>query len=143
MTEFTPISATVGGILIGLSAVWLMATLGRVAGISGIVGGMNARDRGEAGWRLAFLLGLVGTPAVAIILSPGLAVSDFSVGLPVVVIGAILVGVGTTLGSGCTSGHGVCGNARLSMRSLVATLTFMAAGAATVFVVRHIAGGGA
>ncbi|WP_372614822.1 YeeE/YedE family protein [Halomonas sp.] len=150
----------VGGVLIGLSATWLMASLGRIAGISGIIGNLiTQRPKGDSAWRLAFVLGLVSGPVVLMLLGGGLGDSTFSlgnvVGSPGEVVGqpaggvvlmlvaGLLVGVGTSLGSGCTSGHGVCGLARLSPRSLVATLTFLAAAIITVFVVRHVLGGGA
>lgn len=142
MTDFTPLSATIGGAMIGLAAVVLMATLGRIAGISGIVGGLTTADgNAERGWRLAFLLCLIGTPAVIGLFWPALLRSDFMVSLPLVILAGVIVGIGTTLGNGCTSGHGVCVTARLSMRSLVATLTFIGAGVATTFLVRHILGG--
>lgn len=141
MTDFTPISASLGGALIGLAAVLLMASLGRVAGISGIAGGLADKDTGERGWRVAFLVGLIGVPFLIGFLRPDLLRSEFSVSLPWIALAGVLVGIGTTLGNGCTSGHGVCGNARLSMRSVVATLTFMIVGVATTFLVRHILGG--
>jgi len=125
--------------MIGLAAVLLMATLGRIAGISGIVGGLADSD--DRDWRLAFLVGLVATPALVGLSQPELMRSEFSVSLPLVVLAGVVVGLGTTLGSGCTSGHGVCGNARLSIRSLIATLAFMATGVATTFLVRHVIGG--
>jgi len=144
MTEFTPISATIGGALIGLAAVLLMATLGRIAGISGIVGGLTEKGaRNDRDWRVAFLVGLIATPAVVGLAKPELLRSEFTVSLPLVVLAGVIVGLGTTLGNGCTSGHGVCGNARLSMRSLIATVTFMATGVATTFLVRHVIGGAA
>lgn len=141
-----------GGALIGLSAVWLMATLGRIAGISGILAGLLARPDGDWAWRLTFLLGLISGPALIVLLGGGLG---NAVGAPSDVIGApaggtelmliagMLVGLGTGLGSGCTSGHGVCGLARLSPRSLAATLTFVAVAMLTVYVMRHVIGGGA
>ncbi|WP_280549345.1 YeeE/YedE family protein [Halomonas sp. 11-S5] len=142
-----------GGILIGLSATWLMATLGRIAGISGIIGNLiTARPRGDSAWRLAFVLGLISGPVVLMLLggglgnvagSPGEVVGAPAGGVPLMLVAGLLVGLGTGLGSGCTSGHGVCGLARLSMRSLVATLTFLGAAIITVFVVRHVIGGGA
>ena len=143
MTEFTPISATIGGALIGAAAVILMATLGRIAGISGIAGGLATAGSSDQSWRLAFLLGLIGAPALLGVLRPELVQIDFTVSLPWIAAAGVIVGIGTTLGNGCTSGHGVCGNARFSMRSLVATLTFMATGVVTVFIVRHLMGGAA
>ncbi|MFO8047165.1 MAG: YeeE/YedE family protein [Halomonas sp.] len=142
-----------GGILIGLSATWLMATLGRIAGISGIIGNLiTVRPEGDSAWRLTFLLGLISGPIVLILLggglgnvagSPGDVIGAPAGGVVLMLIAGLLVGVGTGLGSGCTSGHGVCGLARLSPRSLAATLTFLVAAIITVYVVRHMIGGGA
>ncbi|WP_085919214.1 YeeE/YedE family protein [Halomonas sp. CSM-2] len=140
----------IGGIMIGLSATWLMATLGRIAGISGIIGTLiTTRPKGDSAWRLAFVLGLVSGPAVALFIgglgnvvgAPGEVIGQPSGGVPLMLVAGLLVGLGTGLGSGCTSGHGVCGLARLSMRSLVATITFLLAAIITVFVVRHVMGG--
>jgi uncharacterized membrane protein YedE/YeeE len=139
--NFTPGSALVGGAVIGLSAVLLMALLGRIAGISGIVGGLIRPAAGEAGWRAAFLIGLVAGPVLWGAVGGRVPPVEITAELPVLIAGGLLVGAGTALGSGCTSGHGVCGLARLSPRSLVATLTFMAVGIATVFVTRHVIGG--
>ncbi len=139
MHNFTPISALIGGALIGLSAVWMMAMSGRIAGISGILGGaVDIKGRaGDKIWRLSFLLGLIIVPFIMISIRPEFAVSQFKLtGWPLIIAG-LFVGIGTQMGSGCTSGHGVCGNARFSARSLVATLTFMAAGILTVFVARY------
>ena len=155
MTEFTPWSALLGGSLIGLAGGLLLLLSGRVAGVSGIAGGLLARPRGDSrggtgsdtrgdtGWRIAFLAGLM----IGLWLYAGLGGRlDHIVveaDLLTVVVGGLLVGFGTRLGGGCTSGHGVCGISQLSMRSIVATLLFMASAAVTVFVVRHVAGGGA
>ena len=142
MTTFAPVAALVGGALIGASAVLLMASHGRIAGISGIVSRLLPPygDDRLAG-RLAFVLGLVAAP-FAVSAATGSAVAQAVSGNLVLMIGAgLLVGFGTVWGNGCTSGHGVCGLARLSPRSIVATLTFMTAAAATVFVVRHVIGG--
>ena len=139
MEHFTPYSATAGGMLIGLAAVVLMAFHGRIAGISGIVGGLLAPRTGDVAWRTAFVIGMIAAAAA-------LAAAGFAPalrerpGLGLIVIAGLLVGFGTRLGSGCTSGHGVCGLARLSTRSLVATLVFMASAAAVVFVARRILG---
>ena len=140
-TEFTPWASLAGGTLIGLSAAMLIVLLGRVAGISGMAGALLQLPTWSSlqqwGWRLAFMLGLVAAPLVWQIFAPlpGMQMPSN----PLVIIAAgLLVGFGTRMGSGCTSGHGVCGLSRLSMRSLAATLAFMASGAATVFVVRHI-----
>ncbi|CAM3443800.1 hypothetical protein HALO32_01358 [Halomonas lysinitropha] len=142
-----------GGILIGLSATWLMATLGRIAGISGILGNLiTLRPKGDSAWRLTFLLGLISGPLVLMLLggglgnvagAPGEVVGEPAGGVALMLVAGLLVGLGTGIGSGCTSGHGVCGLARLSPRSLVATITFLVAAIITVFVVRHMIGGGA
>jgi uncharacterized protein len=141
MTEFTPVAALIGGALIGLSAMLLMLLHGRIAGISGILAGCLATAGGDKGWRLAFIAGLVIAPLVAA-----------AVGLPfiqpvlpsswrVVIVAGLLVGFGSRLGGGCTSGHGVCGIARLSPRSIVATGVFMGVAMVVVFVSRHVMGG--
>ncbi|MCV2446426.1 MULTISPECIES: YeeE/YedE family protein [Paracoccus] len=138
MTDFTPLHSALGGALIGLAAVLLMAALGRVAGMTGILSGAIF-ERGR-GWRLAFLLGAVAAPAL--MRAAGVEIAfDSPVPQPWLVVGGLLVGIGVSYGGGCTSGHGVCGNARLSPRSLVATGCFMAAAFATVFVIRHLIGG--
>ncbi|MCE8034203.1 MAG: YeeE/YedE family protein [Halomonas sp.] len=143
----------VGGVLIGLSAVWLMATLGRIAGISGIVGGLvTTLPKGDSAWRIAFVAGLVSGPLLLMLLGgglgnvvgePGEVVGQPAGGVALMLVAGLLVGVGTGLGSGCTSGHGVCGLARLSPRSMVATVTFLLSAIATVYIVRHVLGGGA
>ena len=133
--------ALAGGALIGLSAVLLMLTNGRIAGISGIVGGLFGGGSGEAGWRLAFVVGLIAGPFVATLFGAPLPEIDIDASVPVILVAGLLVGFGSRLGNGCTSGHGVCGLARLSPRSLAATLTFMTVGAAVVFVARHVLGG--
>jgi len=133
--------ALAGGVLIGLSAVVLLLLNGRIAGISGIALGLLERGRAsEWAWKAAFVLGLVGA-GVAVLAWQGAAPAS-PASPPVLVAAGLLVGVGTALGNGCTSGHGVCGLGRLSGRSLVAVLTFMATAIATVFVVRHVLGGG-
>lgn len=141
MENFTPGSALLGGAVIGLSAVLLMALLGRIAGISGIVRGIIGPAPGEAGWRAAFLLGLVAGPLLWGAMGGAVPPVELTAGPLMLAAGGVLVGLGTAIGGGCTSGHGVCGLARLSPRSLVATLTFMATGVATVFVTRHVIGG--
>jgi hypothetical protein len=139
MIEFTPVSATVGGLTIGLAAGLLLLLRGRIAGISGILGSALAQPLGEGGWRLAFLIGLpIGAAAVSLV--AGSLVVEVAASTPVLVVAGLLVGFGTQLGSGCTSGHGVCGVARGSKRSIAATLVFMGSGAITVFVVRHVLG---
>jgi len=142
MENFTPVASAIGGALIGLSAALFMLWHGRIAGISGILGGLlTAAGRAGSGWRLPFLLGLIVGGVVLGQLYP----AGFSVDVvrsPAALISAgVLVGWGTQLGSGCTSGHGVCGLARLSPRSLAATLTFMGTGAVTAAVVTHVFGG--
>jgi len=135
--HFTPWSALAGGALIGLAASLLILANGRVAGISGIVGGLMRPQRSESGWRVAFIAGLLAAPWLLSLAQP-LAVPRIDAGPPILIAAGLLVGLGTRYASGCTSGHGVCGLSRLSLRSLVATLVFMAAGFVTVFVVRHL-----
>lgn len=140
MSEFTPVSALVGGLLIGGSAALFLSLTGRVAGISGILGGLLEPARNEVGWRLAFVAGLLLAPLIytaAVGAAPRVAI-DASAG--VLVLAGLLVGVGTRLGAGCTSGHGVCGMGRGSPRSIAATAIFMATAVATVFIARHLAG---
>ena len=141
MENFTPVSALVGGGLIGLAGVVLMLFIGRVAGIAGIVGGIFGSDGSGIGWRLAFIAGLIAGPFVVPLAGGTIPDITIDAPLPMVVAAGLLVGFGTRLGNGCTSGHGICGLSRLSPRSLIATLTFMAAGAAVVFVSRHLIGG--
>lgn len=131
----------VGGVLIGLSAVAMMAFLGRIAGISGIVSGLLSPRTGDVSWRALFAGGLLAGGLVMWLLRPDAFAITVDRSWGAVVLAGLLVGFGTRLGSGCTSGHGVCGISRLSPRSLVATLTFMAAGVLTVFVVRQFFGG--
>lgn len=143
MEHFTPVSALIGGVLIGLSASLLMLLNGRIAGISGIVGQlMVQRSRSEIAWRLAFVLGLVAGGLVYALFFPMRIEQPAFSSNWVLIIGGLLVGFGTALGSGCTSGHGVCGMARFSLRSLVATLTFLSFGMLTVYLVRHVIGAG-
>ena len=138
-TMFTPYSAALGGVLIGLGAVLLMASLGRIAGISGIIGsllGKTQANSGEArGWRWAFLLGLLGAATLAHYSLGWSPVPRQGFSVPLLVIGGLLVGFGTALGHGCTSGHGVCGLSRLSPRSLAATVAFMVSGVVTATVI--------
>jgi uncharacterized membrane protein YedE/YeeE len=142
MHDFTPWSALLGGALIGLAASALLLANGAVAGISGIFGGVLRRAAPERAARLWFLAGLLGAGAVARLVYPSAFETSFRASLPVALAAGVLVGFGTQRGGGCTSGHGVCGISRLSIRSIVATLTFMATGFATVFVARHVLGGG-
>ncbi|MDY6814311.1 MAG: YeeE/YedE family protein [Pseudomonadota bacterium] len=138
-SNFTPWSALAGGILVGLAAASLLLLNGRIAGISGILGGLLTPLKGDIAWRVAFILGLLAAPAVWL-LSGDKPTIEINAGYPALIIAGLLVGVGTRYGSGCTSGHGVCGLSRLSPRSLVATLSFMATGFITVFVIRHVPG---
>ncbi|MEF8727242.1 MAG: YeeE/YedE family protein [Accumulibacter sp.] len=136
--HFTPTSAFAGGLLIGLAAALLILIEGRIAGISGIVGGLlQPLARSDLAWRLAFALGLVAAPLLYRLLAQ-LPQSRIDADWATIVVAGLLVGFGSRLGSGCTSGHGVCGLSRLSPRSLVATIVFMAAGFATVFAARHL-----
>lgn len=138
MTEFTPLPSLFGGALIGLAAVLLMAANGRIAGISGIASRiLPPYEEGEIGARLAFIAGLVAAPFLYLAFG-GSLVQTVGDSLPLMAIAGLLVGFGSTYGGGCTSGHGVCGLARLSMRSVVATGVFMGVATATVFVVRHV-----
>lgn len=137
MTNFTPIPALIGGILIGLSASLLLLSHGKIAGISGIVGGLLTPGTPDRGYRLWFLAGLLAAGAALAALRPS-TFSSASSPLWLVAVAGLLVGYGTRLGSGCTSGHGVCGISRLSARSITATMTFMATGALAVFVSRHL-----
>jgi len=138
LTTFTPASAALGGVLIGLAAVVFMASLGRIAGISGILGGLIASPRGSWSWRLAFLIGLLLTSLATWRLMPDAFVPREGFPLPLLILAGLLVGFGTSLGNGCTSGHGVCGLSRLSVRSLVAVMVFMAAGVATATILRMV-----
>lgn len=143
----------VGGVLIGLSAVWLMGTMGRIAGISGIVGNLiTQRPKGDSAWRVTFLLGLISGPLLIMALggglgnvahAPGAVIGEPAGGVVLMLLAGLLVGVGTGIGSGCTSGHGVCGISRLSTRSIAATVMFLITAIITVYVVRHVIGGGA
>jgi uncharacterized membrane protein YedE/YeeE len=138
--HFTPWASLLGGIVLGLASAIFILFNGRILGISGILGGLMSPRAGDIGWRVSFFLGMAAAPTVFALLAPAGLLSaqriDSSYGL--IVVAGLLVGLGTRYGSGCTSGHGVCGLSRLSPRSLVATLTFMGAGFATVFVVRHL-----
>lgn len=141
MYHFTPFASLLGGALMGLAASMLLLFSGRVAGISGVAGGLFRPSAGDLSWRVLFIAGLVAGGAVLLLVNP----EAFHVGIhrsfAALAVAGLLVGFGARLGSGCTSGHGVCGLSRLSRRSLVATLTFMATGALSVFVVVHLLGG--
>jgi len=133
------LAAAIGGALIGLSAVLLMALSGRIAGISGIVGGLlPPKPASDRSWRLAFVAGLVAAPVILRIVTGTSHIGPPVAGSATLVFAGLLVGVGTALGNGCTSGHGICGLSRLSPRSLAAVMTFMAAGIVTVFITRHV-----
>jgi uncharacterized membrane protein YedE/YeeE len=137
--SFSPWSATAGGVFIGIAAAMFVLLNGRIAGISGILGGLLQPAKGDLAWRLAFVLGLLAAPAAYLLAGP-LPKAQIDAGWGALVAAGLLVGVGTRYGSGCTSGHGVCGLSRLSPRSLAATAAFMGAGFLTVFVVRHLLG---
>jgi len=142
MHNLTPLSGLLGGALIGLAAAMLMLLTGRIAGISGIFGGLLQPETTDRNWRLAFIAGLIAAPLIASVLtgaalpSPGMPSS-----MILIVLAGLLVGFGSRMGGGCTSGHGVCGIARLSARSLIATAVFMIAAFITVAIVRHVVGG--
>lgn len=136
-THFTPWTSLFGGALIGLAAAMLVLLCGRIAGISGILGGVIAMRRGDIAWRLAFVAGLLAAPTAMVLVGKPLA-PRIDAGLGMLLVAGLLVGLGTRYGAGCTSGHGVCGLSRLSPRSLFATGAFMAAGVATVFIARHL-----
>jgi uncharacterized membrane protein YedE/YeeE len=136
---FTPWSAVIGGAIIGVAVSLLVLLNGRIAGISGIIGGLLRPTRGEVAWRFAFVAGLIFAPLAYAIVTT-LPAIHVEASYPTLILGGALVGVGTRYGAGCTSGHGVCGLSRLSPRSIVATIAFMAAGFVTVFVARHIVG---
>ncbi|RVU45413.1 YeeE/YedE family protein [Rubrivivax rivuli] len=138
--HFTPWASLAGGVLLGVASALFILLNGRVLGISGIVGGLLRPRAGDTTWRLAFLAGLMAAPLVYGLLAPAgfVQAPRIDAGYGLVAIAGLLVGVGTRYGAGCTSGHGVCGLSRLSPRSLVATLSFMAAGFAIVFVARHL-----
>jgi uncharacterized protein len=141
MANFTPISAAIGGALIGLAAALLMLTTGRIAGISGIFGGCLDFGTGDKGWRVAFIAGLILAPLSASLVGFPVPLPEMPASWIVVVAAGLLVGFGTKLGSGCTSGHGVCGIARLSPRSIVATGIFMGVAIVVVALTRHVFGG--
>lgn len=141
MTEFTPLVSLLGGTLIGLSAVMLMAFHGRIAGMTGILTGLLPPISSDWAWRAAFLAGSIVAPILILSFFGKTIGFESPVPTPWLVIGGLIVGVGVYFGSGCTSGHGVCGMARLSPRSIAATATFMATAIATVFVARHVLGG--
>jgi len=140
LAHFTPGLSLAGGLIIGLAAAVLVLFIGRIAGISGILGGLLNLPRNDMAWRLTFVAGLIGAPVIASLLGKP-AMPDIQASWGQILVAGFLVGLGTRYASGCTSGHGVCGISRGSIRSLVATLTFMVAGFLTVFVQRHLIGG--
>lgn len=138
MENFTPVSGLIGGLLIGLAAALLLLLNGRISGISGIVGGLLAPKSSDAGWRVVFIAGLL-LGAFGYMLATGGAMPvRMQASMPVLVVAGLLVGFGTRFGSGCTSGHGLCGIARLSKRSIVASAVFFGVAMLTVFIVRHV-----
>lgn len=139
VVNFTPISALIGGALIGLAAALLWWMLGRIAGVSTILGNVVTEPGGDNDWRIAFLAGLLVAGLAAMLLVPDAVHFDLKAGAGQLLIAGLLVGFGTQMGGGCTSGHGVCGIGRLSARSIVATLCFMASGMLTVLVLGHLA----
>lgn len=141
MANFTPVSAAIGGALIGLSAVLLMLFTGRIAGISGIVAGLINPQTNDRAWRAAFIAGLIAAPIAAALVGYGAPSPHLPESYVTIIAGGLLVGFGTRLGSGCTSGHGICGIARLSPRSIVATGVFVLAAMTVVALTHHIVGG--
>jgi hypothetical protein len=141
MANFTPLSAAIGGALIGLAAVMLMLLAGRIAGISGIAAGILAPGSRDRGWRIAFLAGLILAPVAAMLANDRVPVPQMPASWLLVVAAGLMVGFGARLGGGCTSGHGVCGMARVSRRSIAATMIFMGTAVITVALMRHVIGG--
>lgn len=140
MENFTPVSATLGGLLIGLSAVILMGLNGRIAGISGVFSGSVFAEKGDKSWRAMFVIGLVVAPLLWSFARGATPAFEITGNWPLIVAGGLLVGFGTRLGSGCTSGHGVCGLSRLSPRSMASVALFMGAGMATVAIAKAVLG---
>lgn len=143
MHHFTPLASLAGGALIGLSASLLLLFNGRIAGISGIFAGLLSPKAGEVAWRAAFIAGLVLGGLALFLVAPSYFAVSYDRTLPAVAVAGLLVGLGVRLASGCTSGHGVCGISRLSARSIIATLVFIATGAITVYAMRVLVGGAA
>ena len=141
MANFTPVSAAIGGVLIGLSAVLLMLSTGRIAGISGIFSGLLNLRGEDKGWRVAFIAGLILVPVIAGWIGYGMTPPKLPASWVVIAVAGLLVGFGTRLGGGCTSGHGICGIGRLSPRAIAATVVFMATAVITVAVTHHVLGG--
>lgn len=141
MANFTPVSAAIGGALIGLAAVLLMLFTGRIAGIAGITGGLFNPKSDDRLWRLTFIVGLIAAPLAAALLGKAVPMPQMPGSMITIIVAGLLVGFGTRLGNGCTSGHGICGIARLSPRSIAATLVFMIAAMIVVALTRHVIGG--
>ena len=140
-TTFTPLASLGGGLLIGLASVLLMATLGRIFGATGIVAGLlTPSNSADWSWRALLLLGMISAPLVVMLFTGEMPAVQVPISTTMLIIGGFIVGIGVTFGSGCTSGHGVCGIARLSPRSITATITFMISTAITVYVIRHVIG---
>jgi len=140
-TLFTPWQSLSGGVLIGVASVLLMLTLGRIMGATGVLAGvLTPSAHQDTGWRLAVLAGMISGPLAVLAVTGQMPVLEVPVSMPMLLVGGLLVGIGVTYGSGCTSGHGVCGMARLSRRSIAATLTFMLTTGLTVYVIRHVMG---
>ena len=140
MSDFTPVSALIGGALIGGSAAWFLIMNGRIAGISGVLGGLLQPSRSDVGWRIAFLAGMLLAPLLFVAAGGAWPAVEIDASAGLLVVAGLLVGFGTRLGAGCTSGHGVCGIGRASPRSIAATLVFMATAIVTVLVTRHLVG---
>lgn len=142
VTAFTPYASLGGGVLIGVASVLLMLTLGRIMGATGILAGLfTFSSKNDFGWRAALLAGMVTAPVLMLLITGTMPPVEVPVSTLMMVLGGLIVGVGVTFGGGCTSGHGVCGMARLSPRSIAATITFMVATGVTVYIVRHVLGG--
>lgn len=141
MENFTPLLSTLGGLMIGCASLLMLAALGRIAGVSGIAAGLLTPVRGDVAWRAAFVGGLVVGGVVMAMVSPPLFAIRLDRSLAVVALAGVVVGLGTRIGGGCTSGHGVCGIGRLSVRSMLATLVFTVTGGVTVYIVQHVIGG--
>ncbi len=143
ITDFTPWTALLGGILIGTASAWALALNGKIPGISGLCSRILRAESGDTAWRVFFLTGLVGGAALLFRLIPDTAAFGMAPSLPLAIVAGLLVGIGTRVGGGCTSGHGICGIGRGSVRSIVATLVFMGAAIVTVYLMHHVFGGGA
>ncbi len=140
MENFTPISSMLGGALIGLAATILMVVHGRIAGVSGVISGIGFASRGDRDWRVFFVLGMIAAPMLYLLASGSVPAFELEASWPLIVVGGLLVGFGTRLGSGCTSGHGVCGMSRLAPRSIVSVALFMSVGVITVAIAKSLNG---